>query len=130
MSEELLLPDGEVLARRVVWARSARSRARGLIGRPPLADGEALVLTPGRQVHTFGMRYAIDVVFCDADWRVRRVVRGLRPRRVTRWVARTRYLVELPYGASARVAPGARLVLRRAARRAPGEVSRAARRSR
>jgi uncharacterized membrane protein (UPF0127 family) len=70
------------------------------------------VLVGGRQVHTFGMGYPIDVTFCDKDWIVRHVVACMGPRRVTRWVARARYVIEAPCGAlSGRVAPGVRLVV-------------------
>jgi uncharacterized protein len=76
------------------FATSSWDRVRGLIGRPP----EVLVI-PGRgQVHTFGMRYPIDVVFCDSSWRVVRVIRGLPRRRVTRFVRGTRFVIEAPAG--------------------------------
>ena len=81
------------------WARTPRERARGLLGGPPLEPGEVLVIEPARQVHTFGMRYPIDVCFCDRDWRVLHVVTSLRPRRITRVVPRGRYALEAPAGA-------------------------------
>jgi uncharacterized protein len=57
-------------------------RARGLLLRPPLAANEALLLPGCASVHTFGMRYAIDVVFLDSLGRVLYVARSLRPWRV------------------------------------------------
>jgi uncharacterized membrane protein (UPF0127 family) len=46
-------------------------------------DGDdALLIRRCRSVHTFGMRFPIDVVFVDRDWRVVRVVRDLPPRRI------------------------------------------------
>ena len=57
-------------------------RARGLLLRPPLAENEALLLPGCASVHTFGMRYTIDVVFLDPLGRVLRVARSLRPWRV------------------------------------------------
>ena len=71
---------------------------RGLLDAPPLGPGEALVIERARQVHTFGMRYPIDVCFCDRSWRVLHVVAAMRPRRVTRWVARARFAVEARAG--------------------------------
>ena len=56
------------------------------------------MIEPARQVHSFGMRYPIDVCFCDARWRVLHVVTALRPRRITRWVMRARYAIEAPAG--------------------------------
>jgi uncharacterized membrane protein (UPF0127 family) len=85
-------------------------RLRGLVGRPSLEQGEALLFERARQVHTFGMRFPIDVVFCDRDWLVVHVVAGLRPRRVTRFVREADRVVELPAGAAAGLRRGDRLV--------------------
>lgn len=93
-----LLRDDEVLAT-VEVATARRARARGLIGRPGL-DG-AFVLRPCRQVHTFGMRFAVDVAFCDRAGRVLHSAR-LRPRRVSRIVPRAAYALEAEAGAFAR----------------------------
>lgn len=90
---------GRIIADRVGWARSFRERSKGLIGRPPLGDGEALVLEPGSQVHTWRMAYPIDVVFCDRDWNVRHIVRSMAPRRMSKFVLGSRYVIELPAGA-------------------------------
>lgn len=113
MQRSLSTPSGEVLATDVSWANSPRARLKGLLGSHVLAEGRALVIVPARQVHTFGMRYPIDVVFCDREWRVLRLIRRLPPRRVTRWVRRARYVVELPAGAIPdEIAAGVQLVVR------------------
>lgn len=99
--ERLLIePEGAVLASRVIWATSAWSRMRGLIGKPMLGEGEALILVPAPQIHTFGMAYAVGVVFCDSDWQVVRVVPNLRPWRVSPRVGAARYAIELGAGAA------------------------------
>lgn len=69
-----------------------------MLGREPLDPGEALAIEPARSVHTFGMRYAIDVCFCDRAWAVLHVVRNMRPGRVTRWVPRARVAIEMRAG--------------------------------
>ncbi len=88
----------QVLARRVEWARTASARAGGLRGRASLERDEALVLEPAKQVHSFGMRFPIDVVFCDRDWIVRHVIEHMRPRRVSRVVPKARYAIEMRAG--------------------------------
>ncbi|WP_281349421.1 DUF192 domain-containing protein [Paraburkholderia hayleyella] len=50
--------------------QTAKERMRGLLGRDQLADNEALLLKPCRSIHTFGMRFAIDVLFLDRHQRV------------------------------------------------------------
>jgi uncharacterized membrane protein (UPF0127 family) len=93
-----LLRDGEVLASLEV-ADGRRARARGLLGREGV-DG-AILLRPARSVHTVGMRFPIDVAFCDAELRVIRVV-TMRRFRVSRPVWRSRAIVEAEAGAFAR----------------------------
>jgi uncharacterized membrane protein (UPF0127 family) len=75
-----LLRDGEVLASLEV-ADSTRARMRGLLGRDEL-DG-ALLIERSFQVHTFGMRFPIDVAFLDGQRRVRTLVYDVRPWRLT-----------------------------------------------
>lgn len=78
-SRQSLLRQGEVIAPAEI-ACTRTARRRGLLGRDTL-DG-AFVLA-ARSVHTVGMRFAIDVAFCDDDLVVRRIV-TLAPGRATR----------------------------------------------
>ena len=59
-----LIRDGEVLCTLDV-ASSMGDRMRGLLGRDGI-DG-ALLIERARSVHTLGMRFPIDVAFCDRD---------------------------------------------------------------
>jgi uncharacterized protein len=93
-----LLRDGEVLASLEV-ADDRPSRRKGLLGRDGI-DG-ALLLTPARSVHTIGMRFPIDVAWCDEDLNVVRVAR-LPRHRLSRPVARSRSVLEAEAGAFAR----------------------------
>src|SRR5256885_13673930 len=70
-----VLPDG----RRVFVARSWRARLLGLAGLAALPPGAALLLPACRSVHTFGMRFALDLVWVDARGAVVRVDRDVAP---------------------------------------------------
>jgi uncharacterized protein len=63
-------------------ARSLPSRLMGLAFLRDMDSDGALLIRRCRSVHTFGMRFPIDVVFVDRDWRVLRVVPDLVPRRI------------------------------------------------
>lgn len=93
-----LLRDGEVLASLEV-AASRSTRRRGLLGRDSV-DG-AILLTPARSVHSFGMRFPLDVAWLDDDLTVLRTVR-LGQHRMTRPVRGARSIVEAEAGAFAR----------------------------
>ena len=86
-----------MLCERCVLADSLWRRMRGLLGRSELPPGEGIVLRPGWSVHTFFMRFPIDVVFLDADQVVVKIVPELPPwRTATRRGARD--VVELSAG--------------------------------
>ena len=90
-----IVRDGDVLASAEV-ACTARARRRGLLGRDGI-DG-ALVLRPCRSVHTFFMRFPIDVAFCDREGTVLRTC-SLRPWRLSPIVARAGFAIEAEAGA-------------------------------
>lgn len=92
---------GTVLAGSAVLADTMWTRMRGLLGRPCPEEGEGLVLVPCNQVHMFGMGYAIDVAFVALDGKVLRVVRNLRPWRMTAPCMGARYTIEMAQGAMA-----------------------------
>lgn len=61
---------------------SRLERGRGMLWRPLPDLNDALLLQRCRAVHTIGMRYSLDVLFCDATGRILRIVPSLRPGRV------------------------------------------------
>ena len=102
-----------VVCQQLELARTVWSRTRGLLGRAPLGRGEGLLIEPCQSVHMFFMRYAIDVVFLDREYRVVALRRELRPWRVTRYYRDARSALELPAGAAAEAGlePGHQLAL-------------------
>ncbi len=68
-TESLYGPLG-LVAGRVVWATTFRARRKGVLGREPLEADEAMVIRPCRQVHTYGVGYDLDAVFCDRGFQV------------------------------------------------------------
>jgi uncharacterized membrane protein (UPF0127 family) len=95
LPEVWLVRDGEVLATAEV-ARTRRERSRGLLGRDGFTG--ALVFRKCRRVHTIGMRFAIDVAFCDADGLVLRTS-TLRPGRFSPLVWHSKLVIEAEAGA-------------------------------
>lgn len=76
------LDSGAVVADHVSVASRHIDRAIGLLTRTHLAQGEGLWITPCRGVHTWGMRFPIDIVALDASGRVVDAVSTLRPWRI------------------------------------------------
>ena len=73
---------GLILATDLELAADSRTRTKGLLGRASLAQDTVMILAPCNGIHTFFMRFAIDVVFTDRQVRVLKVVRGLKPWRI------------------------------------------------
>ncbi len=87
-----------VIADRVGVAATRAARAVGLLARSGLAPGEALWIVPSRGVHTWGMRFTIDVLALDDTGRVIDCVSNLRPWRVRLPRRGTAGVLELPAG--------------------------------
>ena len=92
---------GAVLARSVQAAVDSESRRRGLLGRTGLGDA-ALVIAPCNAIHTFFMRFPIDVIFVDRTGRVLRIAASVPAWRMTgSWSAFA--TIELAAGTAARI---------------------------
>lgn len=102
------------VADRVEVAVTRSTRRKGLLGRSALDESSALVLAPCAAVHTMFMRFAIDVVFVDADGRALRTVPNLGPWRIA-VEPFAHAVVELPAGSLTKrhVQIGDRLYLRK-----------------
>lgn len=95
----------------LIVASGFYSRLRGLIGRAGLAAGEGLLLTPCRAVHTFGMRFPIDLLFIDHQGQVVAVIKNLKPNRYSGYFGAASAVLELAAGEADRyvIAVGDRL---------------------
>jgi uncharacterized membrane protein (UPF0127 family) len=104
---------GTVLADKVGVAASRTARAVGLLTRSGLEPGEALWIVPSRGVHTWGMRFTIDVLALDEGGTVIDAVSNLRPWRMRLPRRGTAGVLELPAGtlAASRTDVGHRIIL-------------------
>jgi uncharacterized protein len=104
--------NGTVVADHVEVADTLWSRFMGLMFRRELRPGHGLAIRPCNSIHMFFMRFALDVVFVDADGRVVRVLDSIRPWRASSLVRGAKAAIELPAGTAARsvLVPG--MVLR------------------
>jgi uncharacterized membrane protein (UPF0127 family) len=104
---------GTVIADKVGVAASRASRAVGLLTRSGLEPGEALWIVPSRGVHTWGMRFAIDVLALDEEGTVIDAVPNMGPWRMRLPRRGTAGVLELPAGtlAASNTGIGHRIVL-------------------
>ncbi len=88
-----------VLAENAIIADTPFTRSRGLLGRKELQPKEALVITCCNSIHTFFMRFSIDVLFVDAGNKIVGIKNGLKPWRLSPIYWRAPFAIELPSGA-------------------------------
>ena len=86
------------LATQLCIAGTHWSRLRGLMGKEAATfpAGQGLWIIPSHGVHTFAMRFSIDVVYLDGDKVVVHVEEGLKPWRVAPVRMRAASVLELP----------------------------------
>jgi uncharacterized membrane protein (UPF0127 family) len=104
---------GEVVVERCYVADRPWQRMRGLLGKRLLPVGEGVLLQPAGSVHSFFMRFPIDVVFLDRELAVVGVAAVLPPWRIARSRG-AKSALELPAGEARRrgLKVGERLRLR------------------
>lgn len=107
------LDNGNMLSRRVLVADTFWGRFLGLMGRKQMPPDEALLLLDCSSVHTFFMRFPIDIAYLDRGMRVLAVYPDVKPWRVVPQVEFGAHTLELPAGTltSAQTAVGHRLAI-------------------
>jgi uncharacterized protein len=80
------------------WAATFWARLRGLMGRSSLSDGEGLILVGDKSIHTFLMRFPIDVVYANRQWQIIHIDVAMPRNRVGPRVGQAAYVLELPVG--------------------------------
>jgi hypothetical protein len=86
-----------LLADSLEVADSASRRNKGLLGRERLSPGEGLWIVPCEAVHTFGMRFPIDLVYLDRKHRILKTRSHVRPGRLSACLS-AHSVIELPSG--------------------------------
>ena len=78
-------------------------RACGLLKLPRLNKGQGLLINQCSSIHTFGMRYALDIVYLDRHYKVIKLIEAIKPRRMSICL-RARHTLELLSGEIKRLA--------------------------
>ncbi|MBZ0185913.1 MAG: DUF192 domain-containing protein [Candidatus Obscuribacterales bacterium] len=86
------------IAETVKRADNFFTRFKGLLGTKSLPVGQGLLLSPCKQIHMIGMKYAIDAVFVDTDLKVVAVIHSIGPGQISPLIKTARSCLELPAG--------------------------------
>lgn len=88
----------ELIGGQIWLAADFFRRLKGLLGRKELKEGEGLLLHPCRQVHTFLMSFAIDVLFLDEVGTIVEILPEMGPGKISPLVKEASQVLELPAG--------------------------------
>ncbi len=87
-----------VLSEDVIIADNPFKRMRGLLGKKALCTGQSIILEPCNSVHTLFMRFVIDIIFVDKNYKVIKIIPQLTPNKITPLYWQSSRVVELPAG--------------------------------
>jgi uncharacterized membrane protein (UPF0127 family) len=100
VTQALNVTRGTILAAQLEKAHTAAARNKGLLGREGLSPGEGLWIAPCESVHTFLMRFPIDLIYLDRKLRVKKVRHSVPPWRMSACLT-AHSVLELPAGTAA-----------------------------
>ena len=89
--------NGSMVAHDLITAFDSESRRVGLLRHQSFPPGAAMLIAPSNAVHTFFMRFPIDIAFIDREGTVVKVCHGVRPWRIAA-AMRGYGVIELPAG--------------------------------
>lgn len=92
------LRNNKEISNKVIVANNILERMKGLLGRNEMPTGESLWIKPCMSVHTFLMKFPIDVVFLNSKKQVIAAIRNLKPNRLSRLYLKSSSVLELPAG--------------------------------
>ena len=89
---------GKLIANDLEMKASFLGRLVGLLGKKGLKAGQGIVLKPCKQVHTFFMAFAIDVVFISKDFTVLKIIKNMKAWHFSPIVLKSLYTLEVAAG--------------------------------
>lgn len=92
------LKNNIIIADRVILADTFLKRLKGLMFKPNLRERECLIINPCKMIHTFGMRFSLDIIFLSNSNIVLETIKDIRPNHISLYVLESTKVLELPAG--------------------------------
>jgi hypothetical protein len=104
-----MMVNGKIVLDKIIMADTYSKRLQGLLGRKGLEDKEGMMIVPCNSIHTYRMKFPIDVLFVDKDNVVLKVLRDFKPGRMGPFVLKSRYVMEAEAGSFRGIEKGDKL---------------------
>jgi len=79
-------------------ADSFWKRFKGLMLASPLEEGYGLLLPSTNSIHMFFMKYELDIIFLDKEYKVIDIIHSMKRRRVSKIYSNVKNVIELESG--------------------------------
>ena len=107
---KLLTKEGEVICHKMIVEHKLLMRMKGLMFSSTLPDCDGFLINPCNSIHTFFMRYSLDVVFLDKNFKIIKVIYDLTPWKLTWFYFKATQVLEMKAGTLKRnLNPGEKL---------------------
>jgi len=103
---DYFLENGDIMQLQIEMADTFLARFRGLMLRKRLPAGHGLLIAPCNSIHMCFMRFAIDAIFIDKNYKVLKVARNVKPWIGLAWCRKAWGVVEVSAGEAANVQVG------------------------
>lgn len=87
-----------ILSHDLKLAYKASERMVGLMFKDEMVGYDGLLIKPCNSIHTFFMKFSIDAIFLDKNFKIKKIYRNLKPWRMTRLVFGATQVLELQSG--------------------------------
>lgn len=101
--------EDDLLASDVRVAEKFFSRLKGLLG---TTRTTGLLIKPCSQVHCYGMKYSIDVIFLTRDNTVCHIQSNMKPGSISPMIRKAKSVLELPSGRAKNIHVGDKLIIK------------------
>lgn len=88
----------QLLATEGTLANTFFTRLKGWLGKKVMPDSEGLIISPCTQVHSFGMKIVIDVLFLSKNNEIVYIMERMIPNKISPNIKNAHYVIELPAG--------------------------------
>lgn len=87
-----------IITSKAIEAKNPLSRGIGLIGKKEISPDECLIIRPCFSIHTFFMKFAIDVLFVNSENEIIAIFQDVKPNRVLPIKLHSAFVIELKSG--------------------------------
>jgi uncharacterized membrane protein (UPF0127 family) len=88
---------GKVIAERIESGDSFLERLCGLMFSKNIGNKDGLIFE-SKSLHTHFMRYDLDIIFLNADYNIIKIIRAMKPWRMTGLYWEAKYAIEMSAG--------------------------------